>query len=404
MENPRQIVSGEGARHVEDFEILFVDDEVEILDTVGEYLSQEGYKTTLSDNGLHALGLVKERPFDVVFTDLKMPEFNGLELLAAIKAHRPETEVIIVTGYGTIESAIAAMKFGGYDYMQKPIKLAQLKILCEKIRAEKKLRDGTLSIRKRVKQRNRYEGIVGISPQLQKIYELLERIGQSSPSVLIQGEKGTGKELTARVIHKRSDRADRPFISVNCSALVEGSQETDLDDNVADLFSAAKGGTVFLDEVSQIPASLQPALLQAFKQKDGPYEGGGEKAGTDVRVIAATEKDTEPLIRQGIFPEKLFERIDFFFLTLPPLRERREDICLLSHHFLHIYGRAGGKASPVLAPEVLDIFLEYHWPGNVRQLEYMIKEAIHSGADNVIESSHLPREMRNYSVENREAL
>nr|MBC8458602.1 sigma-54-dependent Fis family transcriptional regulator [Deltaproteobacteria bacterium] len=235
---------------MEDFEILFVDDEVEILDTVGEYLSQEGYKATLSDDGLKALGLVKERRFDVVFTDLKMPEFDGLELLAAIKEHRPETEVIIVTGYGTIESAIMAMKFGSYDYIQKPIKLDQLKMLCDKIMAEKKLKDENIFLKKSLKQRNRYEGLIGISPKMQETYEIIERIGQSSPSVLIQGEKGTGKELVARAIHKRSDRADKPFVPVNCSAIVEGSPESELFDHVTDLFDAAKGGTIFLDEVA----------------------------------------------------------------------------------------------------------------------------------------------------------
>jgi len=199
---------------VEEFEILFVDDEVEILDTVGQYLSQEGFNVTLSDNGLKALGLVKEdKRFDVVFTDLKMPEFDGLELLAAIKEHRPQTEVIIVTGYGTIESAITAMKFGGYDYIQKPIKLAQLKMLCDKIMAEKKLKDENVFLKKNLKQRSRYEGLIGISPKMQETYEIIERIGRRSPGVLIQGEKGSGKELVARVIHKRSQSCRRALCS-----------------------------------------------------------------------------------------------------------------------------------------------------------------------------------------------
>lgn len=388
-------VRGEGKIYVEDFEILFVDDEVEILDTVGEYLSQEGYKTTLSDDGLKALGLVKEeKRFDVVFTDLKMPEFDGLELLVAIKEHRPETEVIIVTGYGTIESAIMAMKFGSYDYIQKPIKLDQLKMLCDKIMAEKKLKEENIFLKKNLKQRNRYEGLIGISPKMQETYEIIERIGQSSPSVLIQGEKGTGKELVARVVHKRSDRADKPFVPVNCSAIAEGSPESELFDHVTDLFDAAKGGTIFLDEVAEIPPSLQTKLLQAFQQQDEPHEDANGEAEPDVRIIAATEKDPDQFKKDGTFREDLFYRLDLFSIKLPPLRERREDICLLVHHFLATYCNAAGEKALTISPEVMDIFLKHHWPGNVRQLENIIKGAIGAAVDKIIEVVHLPREMR----------
>ena len=385
---------------MKDFEILFVDDEVEILDTVGEYLSQEGYKAILSDNGLKALGLVKERRFDVVFTDLKMPEFDGLELLAAIKEHRPETEVIIVTGYGTIESAITAMKFGSYDYIRKPIKLDQLKMLCDKIMAEKKLRDENIFLKKSLKQRNRYEGLIGISLKMQEIYEIIERIGRSSPSVLIQGEKGTGKEMVARVIHKRSDRTHKPFVPVNCGAIVEGASESELFDHITDLFDAARGGTIFLDEVAEIPPSLQPTLLHAFQQQDEPREGANGAREFDVRIIAATEKDPGQLVKHGTFREDLFHRLDLFSVKLPPLRERREDICLLVNYFLSIYCNAAGEKALTVSPEVMDVFWEYHWPGNVRQLENLIKRAIGAGAEKMIEVAHLPREMRKLAMEN----
>ena len=386
---------------MEEFEILFVDDEVEILDTVGQYLSQEGFKVTLSDDGLKALGLVKEdKRFDVVFTDLKMPEFDGLELLAAIKEHRPQTEVIIVTGYGSIESAITAMKFGGYDYIQKPIKLAQLKMLCDKIMAEKKLKDENIFLKKNLKQRNRYEGLIGISPKMQETYEIIERIGRRSPSVLIQGERGSGKELVARAIHKKSDRADGPFVPVNCSAIVEGSPESEFFEHVTDLFDAAKGGTIFLDEIAEIPPSLQTKLLQAFQQQDEPLNGTDGGPETSVRIIAATEKDPDRFAKNGAFREDLFYRLDLFSFKLPPLRERREDICLLANHFLAIYYNAAGEKVLSICPEVMDIFLEHHWPGNVRQLENIIKGAVDIGADRIIEVAHLPREMRKLANEN----
>ena len=384
---------------MKDFEILFVDDEVEILDTVGEYLSQEGYKAILSDNGLKALGLVKERRFDVVFTDLKMPEFDGLELLAAIKEHRPETEVIIVTGYGTIESAIMAMKFGSYDYIQKPIKLDRLKMLCDKIMAEKKLRDENIFLKKGLKQRSRYEGLIGFSLKMQEIYGIIERIGQTSPSVLIQGEKGTGKEMVARVIHKRSDRAHKPFVPVNCGAIMEEASESQVFDYITDLFDAAKGGTIFLDEVAEIPPSLQPRLLQTFQQQDEPHEDVNGETEIDVRIIAATEKDRGQLVKSGTFREDLFYRLDFFSLKLPPLRERREDICLLINYFLYIHCNAAGEKALTVSPEVMDVFLEYHWPGNVRHLENIIKGAIGAGADKIIEVAHLSGEMRKLAVE-----
>ena len=386
---------------MEEFDILFVDDEVEILDTVGQYLSQEGFNVTLSDDGLKALGLVKEdKCFDVVFTDLKMPEFDGLELLAAIKKHRPQTEVIIVTGYGSIESAITAMKFGGYDYIQKPIKLDQLKMLCDKIMAEKKLKDGNIFLKKNLKQRNRYEGLIGISPKMQEAYEIIERIGKRSPSVLIQGEKGSGKELVAKVIHRRSGRADGPFVPVNCSVIVEGSPESEFFDHITDLFDAAKGGTIFLDEVAEIPPSLQTKLLQAFQQQDEPHEGANGEPETNVRIIAATEKDPDQFAKNGNFREDFFSRLDQFSLKLPPLRERREDICLLANHFLTIYYNTIGEKVLAISPEVMDIFLEHHWPGNVGQLENIIKRAVGAGADKIIEITHLPREMRKLAMGN----
>ncbi len=386
---------------MEGLEILFVDDEVEILDTVGQYLSQEGFNVTLSDDGLKALGLVKEdRRFDVVFTDLKMPEFDGLELLAAIKEHRPAIEVIIVTGYGTIESAITAMKFGGYDYIQKPIKLGQLKMLCDKIMAEKKLKEGNVFLKKNLKQRNRYEGLIGISPKMQETYDIIERIGRRSPSVLIQGEKGSGKELVAKVIHKRSDRTDGPFVPVNCSAIVEGSLGSESFDHVTDLFDAAKGGTIFLDEVAEISASLQTKLLQAFQRQDAPHEDDKGEPETNVRIIAAIEKDPDQFAKNGTFREDLFYHSDLFSIKLPPLRERREDICLLVNHFLAIYYNTAGENALAVSPEVMDIFLEHHWPGNVRQLENIIKGAVGAGADKIIEIAHLPREMRKLAKDN----
>jgi DNA-binding NtrC family response regulator len=378
---------------LEDFKILFVDDEQEILSIVENFLSPQGYHVTGVDSGLKALELIKERDFDIVFTDLKMPEFGGLELLTAIKEYRPETEVVIVTGYGTIESAIKAMKFGSYDYLQKPIKLERLKILIDKVIEEKKLERENIFLKKRLKERHKYDELIGISPKMQEIYEIIDRISLSSPTVLIQGESGTGKELVARVIHKNSDRKDKPFIPVNCGAIVEGNHEAELFSHVMSLFEAARGGTIYLDEIAEIARSLQVKLLQAFQEKEIRPEGSKMESDIDVRVIAATKIDTEEAIKTGHLRKDLFYRLDVFSIKIPPLRERKEDICLLLNHFLNIFSAKTKRKVAGVSPEAMDLLLDYHWPGNVRQLEEVIKRVLALGVEETIEAADLPSEI-----------
>jgi DNA-binding NtrC family response regulator len=379
---------------LEDFEILFVDDEREILSIVENFLSPQGYRVTLVDSGLKALELIKERDFDIVFTDLKMPEFGGLELLTAIKEYRPETEVIIVTGYGTIESAIKAMKFGSYDYLQKPIKLERLKILIDRIIEKRKLQRENIFLKKRLKERHKYDELIGISPRMQEIYEIIDRISLSSPTVLIQGESGTGKELVARVIHKNSDRKDKPFVPVNCGAIVEGIQETELFSHVMSLFEAAQGGTIFLDEIAEITPSLQVKLLQAFQEKEiSPESGKIVESDIDVRVMAATKRDAEEAIKSGHLRKDLFYRLDVFSIKIPPLRERKEDICILLNHFLNKFSARTKRKVVGVSPEAMGLLLDYHWPGNVRQLGEVIERAFALGVEETIKAADLPSEI-----------
>jgi len=378
---------------VEDFEILFVDDEREILSVVENFLSPQGYRLTVVDNGLKALELIKERDFDIVFTDLKMPEFSGLELLTAIKEYRPETEVIIVTGFGTIESAIKAMKFGSYDYLQKPIKLDHLKILIDKVIEEKKLQKENIFLKRRLKERYKYDELIGISPKMQEIYGIVDRISLSSPTVLIQGESGTGKELVARVIHKNSDRKDKPFIPVNCGAIVEGIPEAELFSHVIGLFKSAQGGTIFLDEIAEITPSLQVKLLQAFQEKEISPEDYTRESDIDVRVIAATNRDVEEAVKSGDLRKDLFYRLDVFSIKLPPLRDRKEDICLLMNHFLNKFSTRAKRKVVGVSPEAMDFLLNYHWPGNVRQLEEVIESVFALGMDETIKATDLPSEI-----------
>jgi DNA-binding NtrC family response regulator len=390
---------------LEDFKILFVDDEQEILSIVENFLSPQGYHVTGVDSGLKALELIKERDFDIVFTDLKMPEFGGLELLTAIKEYRPETEVVIVTGYGTIESAIKAMKFGSYDYLQKPIKLERLKILIDRIIEKRKLQRENIFLKKRLKERHKYDELIGISPKMQEIYEIIDRISLSSPTVLIQGESGTGKELVARVIHKNSDRKDKPFIPVNCGAIVEGLLESELFGHVKGaftgafvdkigLFEAAEGGTIFLDEIAEVNPALQVKLLRVLQEKKIRPVGNTRELEIDVRIIAATNRDVEEAKRSGALRNDLFYRLNVVSIKLPPLIERKEDISLLTNHFLDKFGARSKRKVVGVNPKVMDILLNYHWPGNVRQLENMIERAFALGAADIIQISDLPPEIR----------
>ena len=392
---------------MEDFQILFVDDDRQVLSVVKGYLSLQGYRVTVAENGLDAFELIKERDFDIVFADLKMPEFDGLELLQAIKEYRSEIEVIILTGYGTIESAIKALKLGSYDYLQKPIDLERLKALIDRIIEKKKLQKENILIKRRLKERYKYDQLVGTSLKMQEIYEIIDKIGPRSPTVLIQGESGTGKELVARVIHQKSDRKDKPFVAVNCGAIVAGLLESELFGHVkgaftgaiADkigLFKAADGGTIFLDEVAEIAPSLQVKLLRVLQEKKIRPVGDTRELEIDVRVIAATNRDPEEAIKSGALRKDLFYRLNVVSIKMPPLRERKEDIPLLINYFLNKYEVRSKNRVISISPEAMDVMLSYHWPGNVRQLENVIERAFALGVGKTIKVSDLPPEIRNF--------
>ncbi len=383
---------------MKDFEILFVDDDRDILFIVEKYLSRQGYQVSVIDNGIDALGLVKQRDFDLVFTDFKMPEFDGLELLAAIKEYRPETEVVIVTGYGTMESAVKAMKFGSYDYIQKPFKLDVLKALIERVREEKNLRDENVVLKRRIKdgQRHRYDGIIGISLKMQGVYEIIDRISSSNVFLIIQGESGTGKELVARMIHKKSGRRDRPFIPVNCGSFDASIPESQLFNHIVGLFEAAKGGTIYLDEITEITPAFQSRLQDVLMENKLTAKDGTQKAEFDVRVIAASKMDLEEALENGTLKRALFDFLNDVPIKMPPLRERKEDICLLLNHFMYKHNAENPKRIACLSPEAMDILLDYHWPGNVIQLGNVIERAFAMGVDGIITPVDLPPEIKTF--------
>ena len=397
--------SPESRMPIDDVRILVVDDDRGILSTMEEYLSVLGYRVTALESGVKALDLVGRSDFDIVITDLKMPRVGGLDILSAVKQHHPETEVVIVTGYGTIESAIEALKLGGYDYVQKPVKLERLKLLVDRIVEKRALQKENSLLKSRLRERFSYDGLVGMSAQMQKIYEIIDKIRMNSPTVLIQGDSGTGKEVLARVIHGRSDRRDNPFIPVNCGALSEGVLESELFGHVKGaftgavkdkigLFEAANGGTIFLDEIAEISPVLQVKLLRVLQERTVRPVGDTSEIKVDPRVIAATNRNLEEAVRNGSLRKDLFYRLNVVSIKMPRLTERKEDIPLLISHFIAKFNAKGKKRVTSVSPPCMEMMLNYRWPGNVRELENAIERAFALGADGVIKTHDLPEEIR----------
>jgi DNA-binding NtrC family response regulator len=375
--------------------ILYVDDDKAILSLVNRFLTREGYSVELIDNGRKALEILKKRNFDVVFTDFKMPEFDGIELLSAIKEYRPETEVVIVTGHGTMDTAIKAMKIGSYDYLQKPFKLDLLKLIVDRIVEEKRLKDERALLKTRTKERHRYDALVGISLRMQEIYESIDRMKSSSPNVLISGESGTGKELTARVIHRNSDRGQQPLVPVTCRTFLRDLSGDDVIYHLSQLLGSSDGATLYLDEITDISTPVQREFVRLLKQPPPRSETEARRE-YDIRVIGATSKDLKTAIESEILERDLYKFVNAVTVRIPPLRERKEDISLLINHFLHTYNANNKRKVYTISPEALSYLLRYHWPGNLIQLENVIERAFALGVDAVIDISDLPAEIKTF--------
>ena len=395
-------------------EILFVDDEKELLVSVEEYLSRMGYNITVVDSGLKALELTKKNRIDVLITDLKMPEVNGLDLLKAVKEHQPETEVIILTGYGSIETAVEALKLGSYDYLQKPIKLGRLKSLIDRVLEKRSLKEENLFLRSRLRERYRYDELIGASPKMQHIYEIIDKISLKSPTVLLSGESGTGKGVVAKVIQQNSDRKNKPFVSVNCGAIVEGLLESELFGHVRGaftgavrdkigLFRVAEGGTIFLDEIAEMAPHLQVKLLRVLQEKEIRPIGHIREFKVDTRIIAATSRDPEELVASGVLRKDLYYRLNVVSINIPPLRERKEDIPFLINHFMEKFRGSEKPLGKKISPEAMEILLENDWPGNVRELENIIQRAFALGVSETIEVVDLPSAIIKAANENPKA-
>lgn len=390
---------------MEPTKILIVDDEVSIREMIKKGLSQMGeFNVETAQNGAEAIEKIEKEIFDLVLTDLKMPEMDGLELLKNIKGTRPEVMVILMTAYGSIETAVEAMKIGANDYITKPINFEDLLLHISKVQKESLLLKENRLLRMEVRKKFEFNNIIGKSKKMQEIFSLIEKVAPGNSTVIIYGGSGTGKELVAKAIHYHSPRADKPFIPFNCGAIPETLVESELFGHTKGaftgaiqakrgLFEEANGGTLFLDEISTILPSAQVKLLRVLQEKELMRVGSTERTKIDVRMIAATNENLEENMKMGKFREDLFYRLHVFPIFLPNLKDRREDISLLAYHFLDRYSKEAKKGIKGISKEAMKLLLEYPWPGNVRELENTIERAVIMTDQDHLISNDFPQDL-----------
>lgn len=384
--------------------ILIVDDEKNYLVVLEALLSSEGYEIVTANNGRDALHTIQDADLDLVITDVRMPGMNGMELLAECRKIKPDLPVIVMTAYGTIEMAVEAMKQNAYDYITKPFQNEQLKLTIRKALEKYRLIKENQRLSEALSDRFRYGNIVGKSKPMLKIYTMIDKVAQSRASVLITGPSGTGKELIAKAIHYGSPRKNGPFISMNCGALTETLLESELFGHEKGAFTGAvsmkKGrfeladsGTLFLDEVGDMPQSLQVKLLRVLQEMAFERVGGTNTINVDVRVLSASNRNIKEDVKEGIFREDLFYRLNVIHIEVPPLRERIDDIPLLVKTFIDKYSEGKAERKVVLSPEAWKLLYQYSWPGNIRELENVIERALVLSSGDRITPQDLPEEI-----------
>ena len=380
--------------------ILVVDDEAIIRESLRDWLNDAGHQVLTAENGPQALEIMERDKPSIAIVDLVMPGMDGIELLKKAKEVSPSIEVIIITAYASIPTAIAAIREGAYDYIEKPFSPEKVELLIKKLVEHQRLIEENISLHQKLEKRYRFENIIAKSAKMQQIIELIKVVAKSNATVLITGESGTGKELVARAVHSQSYRKDKPFIPVSCAALPESLLESELFGHEKGAFTGAhaqrKGkfefanrGTLFLDEIGEMSANIQVHLLRVLEEKEFTRVGGNELIRVDVRVISATNKDIEKAVASGQFREDLYYRLNVVTIELPPLRERKEDIRLLAQHFLKKFALENQKEISGFSPEVTDFLLKYQWPGNVRELENTIERSVILAQNSYIEVADL---------------
>ncbi|HCC69396.1 MAG TPA: Fis family transcriptional regulator [Nitrospiraceae bacterium] len=386
--------------------ILVVEDEKGMREVLGILLGGEGYDVTLCDGGTSGINALKNDIYDLVISDLKMSKIGGLDILKTTKELSPETVVVIITAFGTTESAIEAMKLGAFDYIQKPFKMDEIRLIVRNALEKRKLKEEVSLLKEQLETYYSLDNIIGKSPQMQELFYLIKKIAPSDANVLIEGESGSGKELVAMAIHNLSTRKERTFVTINCAAIPEGLLESELFgymkgaftgavSNKQGLFEFANMGTIFLDEIGEMPFSLQAKLLRVIEDKTFRRLGGTADIKVNVRIITATNKDLKETVGQGLFREDLYFRLNVLSIKIPPLRRRKEDIPLLIEHFLRKYS----KGHKDISPDAMEVLINYPWRGNVRELENIIERSVLLSEGEVIGVEHLSEEIKSLKIE-----
>lgn len=380
--------------------ILVIDDEESMRVGCVQALTSEGYKAQSAENGIVGLEMAHEESFDVVILDLRMPGMDGMEVLAKLKEYDPSVIVVVITGYASIESAVEAMKRGAYDFLPKPFSPEALLAIIERAADRKRLALENICLRLELDERMGPDAIVGRSPAMMKVAELVQKVAPTDSTVLICGETGVGKELVAKAIHRHSPRRDKPFVVVDCGALVETLFESELFGHVKGSFTGAiatthgkfelaGGGTIFLDEIANIGGNIQAKLLRVIQEREIVKVGGSQRVEVDVRIIAATNKDLAREMSEGRFREDLFYRINVVPVDLPPLRDRREDIPILAEYFLKKSSQKRKRSVTGISEEAMRSLEAYDWPGNIRELEHAIERALVMTDGDIIQARDL---------------
>jgi DNA-binding NtrC family response regulator len=376
--------------------ILIVEDEAKMRRLLELNLADEGYAVHSAADAEAGLNIVRQEKIDLVLTDLKLPGMDGLEFLQMLKRANTTIPVVVMTAYGTVETAVEAMKAGAADYVLKPFPLAEIQLVIRKELDVRRLREENVSLREALSQRYEFKNIVARSPKMQEILAIVERVAPTNSTVLLGGESGTGKDLIARAIHQHSRRSSGPFVKINCTAIPENLLESELFGYERGAFTGAVNpkpgkfeladkGTIFLDEIGDVPSAIQVKLLRVLQEREFERLGGTKTLKVDVRLVAATNRDLRAALEQGTFREDLYYRLNVVPISIPPLREHKEDIPYLVDHFIERFSREAGKQMSGITPGALNMLLNFHWPGNVRELENIIERAVAFANDATID-------------------